>query len=738
MAEDNLEQSANEDFEAGKYNAAAEKYSALIAGNPGCSEYYLKRGQCYLNCKKFKEAFKDAQQALSAGDNSIELTLLGGKAATKQQLFQDAYNFYKIGVDIDNTNPDLSEGLRDLQQAILDEYELEGGDDEDKGYSAVDFCSQDPYPGDDKLLQKEQEILDAKYNIHDTVPWKDYKDGGEFKNQASESAIAAHSLMVAGKVEEAVQKFTFAIETEPNNAILRRLRSEAYYLIDDKINALRDLWVIPKNQRRVEVWRLGGQILHDLNLPIHAELWFKNATRLTDGKDEGVKVLFQRTRIQRLYAPICKGLPINVEFSDFGKCVVAAKPIKEGDELFKEKPLIMGQIMDKDNNFTLSCDNCAASILTAEDYFGSNLKTMDQDLKELIEECWPRIPSVTCDKCKKVRYCSDECRQQAWVTQHELICPARNEASKKLHEIGQNLGHGVAQDGVWKDLWDARFSPLFLARIWSSIISAAKHMMKESGDTKPTAEQWAKARSPFRKFMAFGHSSAAESMPTILNLMREIFKDCGDGVEYKITEGEFNGRYFQASCNLQTFSSPITPYHQFMTQVSKLNPEDTRGVKILKYLDVAPRLNSYCGLFQLQSCLNHSCTNNVEVSDAEIEGYGGVKVTAKSDVKEGDELFTTYIDTSMPRKLRRAWLFRSFNFWCHCRRCEFEGDGPETCTECKKKADKNTPFPACGQCHRAWYCSIPCQKSAWRRGHKKICRKTHSNSAVVPKEESAE
>lgn len=203
--------------------------------------------------------------------------------------------------------------------------------------------------------------------------------------------------------------------------------------------------------------------------------------------------------------------------------------------------------------------------------------------------------------------------------------------------------------------------------------------------------------------MAFGNSSAADSMPTILNLMREIFKDCGDGVQYKITDNEYNGRYFQAVCNLQTFSSPITPYHRFMTQVSKLGAEDTRGMRMLKHLQKTPHLNTYCGLFQLQSCLNHSCTNNVQVSDAEIEGYGGVNVIAKADIKEGDELFTTYIDTSMPRRLRRAWLFRSFNFWCHCRRCEFEGDGPEVCTECKKKAENNSPFLACGQCHRAWY-----------------------------------
>jgi hypothetical protein len=106
------------------------------------------------------------------------------------------------------------------------------------------------------------------------------------------------------------------------------------------------------------------------------------------------------------------------------------------------------------------------------------------------------------------------------------------------------------------------------------------------------------------RFMAFGSSSAAESMPTILNLLRDIFQDCGDGIQYKITDNEFNGRYFQAVCNLQTFSSPITPYHRFMTQVSELDAEDTRGLRMLKLLQVAPPRS----LFQLQSCSNHSCS----------------------------------------------------------------------------------------------------------------------------------
>ena len=90
------------------------------------------------------------------------------------------------------------------------------------------------------------------------------------------------------------------------------------------------------------------------------------------------------------------------------------------------------------------------------------------------------------------------------------------------------------------------------------------------------------------------------------------------------------------------------------------------------------------------------------------------------------QIFITYIDTALPRMLRRAWLFKSFNFWCQCRRCKFEGDQPTVCTLCGAKAQVDKKFPTCGKCHKAWYCSTKCQRQAWSQGHKVICQTKHS------------
>ncbi|GFN79270.1 SET and MYND domain-containing protein 5-like [Plakobranchus ocellatus] len=98
--------------------------------------------------------------------------------------------------------------------------------------------------------------------------------------------------------------------------------------------------------------------------------------------------------------------------------------------------------------------------------------------------------------------------------------------------------------------------------------------------------------------------------------------------------------------------------------------------------------------------------------------------------RKGEEIFITYIDTTVPKLLRKAWLYKSFNFWCNCLRCQFEGDQPTECSNCLKKAEEPKQFPACSKCKRAWYCGVKCQREAWKKGHKVICNAPHSQVTV--------
>ena len=53
----------------------------------------------------------------------------------------------------------------------------------------------------------------------------------------------------------------------------------------------------------------------------------------------------------------------------------------------------------------------------------------------------------------------------------------------------------------------------------------------------------------------------------------------------------------------------------------------------------------------------------------------GVAVRARRALRAGDELTTTYIDTSLPVAERKSRLLHGYGFTCSCERCSAE-EGP--------------------------------------------------------------
>ncbi|XP_021368913.1 uncharacterized protein LOC110460368 [Mizuhopecten yessoensis] len=723
-----LSTAALRDYEMGNYDSAIQLYTSLMEDEPECSYHLVNRAKCYLQQANYTKVVEDIKTALDIDPKNVEGAITGGRASTKLGKYEDAYHFYKAGLDTDPKSVVITEDLKKLQQVILDDYDKMGGESDEQGYDAVNFCGQDSYPGDDVLLRKEYESLERKYDMEKDIPAP--PPDSLRSEKAGRIAVEAHRAMMAGKFPEALQFFTLAVELEPANKVLRRLRAEVRFLNEDLVGAIQDLWLIPKGERTADSWKLGGKVLGQIGYPIAAEFWLRKAYTLSEKKDQEAAIIFQKVRTSRIYSPMTTDFPVTVDFSGYGRGIYAKRDIPEGEVIFEDSPAVFGRVMEKDvEEMIPACDYCSQSLLTARRYFGAKLDTFDTSVQELIERQWPDVTPVMCDKCNIVTFCTDTCKERAWEEYHQLICPARCAATKTLYEVADNYGYGYNEKGEKVNLWLASFSPIILARMWAQIVTEAKRLVKKDGCTQPTIEHWAKAKAPFRKFIAFGAGDVSSKMSTVLQLFRDIFSDCGDGVKYEITDGEFTGRYYQASCNLQSFSFPVTPYHQFINRLSKVDVQDMRVLALLKPLEAKTPTANFCGIFSLHACLNHSCINNVEVCDGYVNDRGGVIVRAKRDITKGEELYTTYIDTSMPRKLRRAWLYKSFNFWCHCPRCVHEGDDPYVCTTCHKKSTDGEAFRGCGNCKKAWYCTVECQRKSWNQGHKEVCQIKHSDTS---------
>ncbi|WAR13605.1 SMYD5-like protein [Mya arenaria] len=637
----------------------------------------IERAQLFLNKELWRPALEDAKAALVLDTTSVPAYIVAGKAALKLKRFEESYNYYKEGLELDSKNKTIIEDFKVLQNEIVTDYDERAQHIPEKKYKAVELCSQDVYPGDDELFKLETDILLKKYKIdvNDVIKPTDVTISR--RKEAASFGVMAYNAQKDKRLEEALQCCHVALGKDPTNYRLLHMRATVFEDLDETAHALRNLFMIPKPFRFIEAWKLGGKLLNKLDLPVLAEFWLRKATAMVPEANRHTDLdsatLFQQVRVKRIYGPLTKECPVKVAFTDYGRALLSCIHLP-------------------------ACANCGASLITAKDFFGAKYNTLPPELRAFADEHWPNVKGFPCRKCDKEIYCTVSCREEAWSRYHQIVCPSVNPAGNDLYDLIKNKGQGQSEKGKWQDLWVGQYSPIVLVKIWAMIVAEAKRLIKERG----IHLVWNDICHP------------------------EDAGKCGE-VSYPISEAEFEARYYQATCNLQAFSASKSPGTDFIENISET--EDIRTLAMLKFLEENSKnaTVSFAGMFPLHACLNHACNNNVEVTDGFAQGRPAVHVHVRQPIKPGEELFTTYIDTAMPRKLRRAWLYKSFSFWCICKRCQFEGDDNSTCTECKAPAADGKKLPGCSRCKRAWYCSGTCQKKAWMRGHKDICSLDHTS-----------
>ena len=126
---------------------------------------------------------------------------------------------------------------------------------------------------------------------------------------------------------------------------------------------------------------------------------------------------------------------------------------------------------------------------------------------------------------------------------------------------------------------------------------------------------------------------------------------------YEITEKNFNRKYLQIATNYITFHDSAGPLRKF---VDKVTSDKKMYKKVGKYFHEPLPKAEFHGLFPVASCLNHSCLPNATLESAEWElgGKPGIRVVATADIKEGQEVCISYIDSHLEKKTRRAKLLK--------------------------------------------------------------------------------
>ncbi|CAF1629485.1 unnamed protein product [Rotaria magnacalcarata] len=523
-------------------------------------------------------------------------------------------------------------------------------------------------------------------------------------------------------------------------------RAKQKYAAESFEEAFYECWKIPQEQRPLEIWKIGGECCKKLRVFAVAQRWFSEAIHVCRSNNSDLNVKLEQARIARFFNNYLTQYPmIDIRVDQRGKGIYSKRVISPGEDIFTDIPLVHAQTVDT-LSISPACATCTTSLLTPAVYFETTWSRMPEKLQRQIEEHWPPITLVPCSFCPFELYCSETCRQQAWDSYHKILCPSANPETMELFQFC------ASRQIIVRGTWNSIFSPMILAKLIAMIIlhvvNSVHNGTSSNGVDLTYAHQFQRtddgpleqAKEIFSEFISSGDPTYVRTIPRMLKLMNNIFNHPSMPIQYDLNELEFSYRFYQIACNAQSFSSPTYAATLYTRFLSNVRQRDRTGlyVTLQTYLKGEPADQVFGGLFPLQSSLNHSCDNSCEIMDCQVTPeVAGIKVRCKHQLKPGDELTINYVDLALGRRARRAMLKRAYNFWCECQRCAFEGDDAYSCTECKLLSPSidnpnpnltngnipyRKPFPACSRCRNAWYCSPNCQKQAWKRGHKLICK----------------
>ncbi|RKP34357.1 hypothetical protein BJ085DRAFT_23803 [Dimargaris cristalligena] len=311
-----------------------------------------------------------------------------------------------------------------------------------------------------------------------------------------------------------------------------------------------------------------------------------------------------------------KSLPEGAEKTDpkYHKGAVAAKDFAIGDIIYTEDPevsLLMPSLQDAPY-----CSFC---------------------LKYLLDD----TEAPTCDSCKKVRYCSTQCKDKAYDEFHRYLCPG-NYADP--HSKAQELFN------LWSD--KSELSTLMIARFFGHLIEVEKSRQLTAGEGDFTVWE----RMEHLKFLELPDSAMDHSRQ---NLINELICKKVPGLDEFMTDERylsFKGKLLYNAIAIRS-DDPEAPSG---TSTEYVRSPSNRGVK-------------GSGLYLVSSYVTHSCQpNTVPVFP---KGTHKLALKATRPIKAGEELSMSYIvPQDRSAEARQEELVEKYRFRCSCPACETESE----------------------------------------------------------------
>ncbi|ELU09739.1 hypothetical protein CAPTEDRAFT_159764 [Capitella teleta] len=288
---------------------------------------------------------------------------------------------------------------------------------------------------------------------------------------------------------------------------------------------------------------------------------------------------------------------------------------------------------------------------------------------------------TTCPHCQ-VEYCSEDCREAAWLSHHQVLClgSSRDDAEHPLNRMA--------------DFWrNVHYPPetcniMLVARMVASI-------------------QQVPAQNPnelISRFHQFCRATVNEEEEIAHKLLGEQFKDqintlcmmgneaglCKEQVQQWFSPEGFRSLVALIGTNGQGIGTSSLSVWVKNCEDLDLPEDEKRQLDAAidrLYEDIDKLSGDFIncegsGLYLLQSTCNHSCMPNAEITFPHNNSTLAVK--ALSNIKTGEEICISYLDEcalERSRHSRHKILRENYLFNCNCSKCESQLDEADVTSE---------------------------------------------------------
>jgi tetratricopeptide (TPR) repeat protein len=457
----------------------------------------------------------------------------------------------------------------------------------------------------------------------------------------------------------AIKYYTEALVLDPKNVSIFSNRCSAYFSLEKFREALNDAkQSININPEFSKGHYKLGMAYAALNQPREAAKAFNKALSLDPNSADTLSQYEknQRAYIDRYFSTKAKGQPVEVKWISMhkGKGVFASRNFKEGELITHEDPISSHRVLNK-NAAVKCCGFCMRSYLSPEN-LGSN---GSKYWKEMYNG--PKPEWTYCEHCKGDDigefYCSKTCKQKAWSSYHQLLCPGYDYKTK---QNVKTAGHESLK-ALFKLCSDQNKShPLFIVRMLAIVLSQMIFNQKSFDD----------AWEPFFLFVSSNEPCFGEELgvETLMNIVKDE--------KYTIAANVNNYRHLHWAIvkNAQSLN-PVSDFHLYLNslpesvqfQVVKGLGYETTPFYFLQSSFMSGLSAWGNGLFAIANSMNHSCEPNVATASA--SNSHKITFLAIRPIKKGEELSISYIDETKPFPERQRILSESYAFTCQCEKC---------------------------------------------------------------------